>query len=643
MNFRNLAKKYNILQDLLIIIFLSFLWVSSLLWKPGPMGESDDYMLQTISLQYRGDLEVRESDLEKAKVDFPEFADYLDENYHNVGMSSFVDNEGGKLPWYFGTYSACCIPVKIILKVLGLPQIYTFTITNILIYTVALLLVAWHLKLDNMNKFLLLISLMINPVVFYMVWQSAEVTIFSFVVMTLVFWNNKEYKLAALANSIAGTLNSTIMILGIVLICDYLFELCKGQIKDKNILIILKNNAVKIISFGCCFIPCLVPFVYYKINYGVWNLQLDYGFASADNYIGRIKSYLFDLNYGLLPYFTLMLPLFFVLAIIGLINKKYKILLNMVAFIGVISVFSIMKHINCGMSGIARYNVWVAPIMNFAILTNYQNIINRKIGIFLSNLTICISIICTSIIINVYGFTFAKNTSDVRLTPVAKYVLERYPYLYNPLPSTFITRVTHQQGGYEYNEPVFFQNDEGYITKILLDKDTASQIKSCVIGNDESMAYLENKLVCENCEGLHYININYKKYPLVLDPNYVLNNNKHIKNGKIDLSSLKTNGYQSETKIILQNGQIQYGPYISLQKGKYIISIHGDNLNKINYWVSAESGKIHINIVELYRDQNTIQYKFELVRNYDNVEFGTRNDHEEEVYIDSISIDVTQN
>ena len=158
---------------LFIMLWAVYIGMETFKWTPIPMGESDDYMFTTVSLQYCGELMVREETLIHAKTDFPEFSEYLDNCYEKGEQSQVTDDKGGRLPWYFGTYSAMCIPAKILLKHIGFPQIYAYSLTNFIIYLIALLMVAFALKQSFQTRFFLLLLLEINPSLFYIVWQSA--------------------------------------------------------------------------------------------------------------------------------------------------------------------------------------------------------------------------------------------------------------------------------------------------------------------------------------------------------------------------------------------------------------------------------------------------------------------------------------
>lgn len=625
----------------IIIIFTIFMIILALLWNPVPMGETDDYVLSTISLQNRFDLCVRPSDVEQARADFPELYEYLNKSYPE-GLSEYRDNNGGQLAWYFGTYSASCIPIKILLEALECPQVYTYPLTNIFFYVVALLVVLYVWKRDDKKKFLAVLFLAVNPAIFYLVWQSAEVFIFSFIIMALVFWDNKQFKRAAICIGIAGTMNTTTMVLGLIMILDFFIQLMRNSnIKTiKSFILCFINNFWEIVRFGLCFVIGLVPFVYNYVCFGQLHLMVTYGFANQDGYyLGRFLSYLFDLNYGILPYYFPLMLVFFVLSAVGLLKWQRNILKYSLAFICMIAAFSIMYHINCGMSGIARYNVWVAPIMIFGVVINYDTIIINKKIIRMTEVVFGISVCVTFLILEAYGFMFAHKTSDIELTPVAEYIMDKATFLYNPLPSTFVDRVGHIHGGYIYTKPVIYVGENEQVKKILVDNETSTDVLDMVQGDEESIKYLNERLNHVKETGFTYINIDkkHKLYPSAL---MGIEQNIQFENGLLDAYELSW----SEGAELLRSGikipesEMQFGPYIELVRGSYQVIIHGENFSDLEIWVSASNGNTKVEVRELDLEKDNITYKFDLDKKSSRIEFGLKNLSDEDILVKYIEV-----
>ncbi|MCM1081991.1 MAG: hypothetical protein NC428_00795 [Clostridium sp.] len=587
-------------------------------------------MLTTLAIQYRGEMIIRTEDIANSQRDFPEFADYLEKCILAGEQSQIIDETGGRVPWYFGTYSAVCIPFKLLLKLLGQPQIYCYTFANLFFYVLGVIFVAFVWKQKYFKRIILALLLMVNPALFYISWNSAEVFIFSLVVVSLTLWTNKKFKLSALVLAVVGTLNSTIMVLGLIYIIKYLFIDIKEN-GQKNYVVTWWKNKWDILLYASCYIPCLIPFLYYKIKFGVWNLQTAYGFANVqDGYIGRFLAYILDLNLGIMGYFPILLILFVILTINKCYKREFENVLYFLAFFGVIAAFSIMWHINCGMTGIARYLVWTVPIMLFGIV---MMISEKKVYYTV----LLVSVICSAIQINAYGIMFASNTSDIKLTPVAEKVLNKCPSLYWSLPSTFIDRVSHVSGGYNYSLPVIYSDEDSNVRKILLTGEDSSKIFEYICVDDKAERYILNIIEgYEDNKDFHFISIPPRYHVTINADGYLLRN--CIVDSENNINKLITTGKMENNKIFLAHGEFSYGPYISLIKGRYLIEAHGDNLSDVYFQVTSDAGNNIIKIESASVDKNKISYEFEIGARTDNVEFLFRNDRYNSVRLDYIKL-----
>ena len=597
-----------------LILWLIYVAIEMMKWQPVPMGESDDYIFATISLQYQHNLGIDKLDLEYAKRDFPEFAEYLQGCFDRGEQSEIIDEDTGRLPWYFGTYSLACIPIKVFLSLFDLKQILTFQITNYCLY---LLAVFYSLTINgsDFKKLLTAGLIAINPIVFYIAWSSAEVFIFSFVVISIVNWVNRKYYSAALFVSIAGMMNSTIMCLGIFILLDYFYQLYKQEIKGQE-----KVNALgiirKVVIIGVYFVPSIVPFLYYKFKYGVWNLQVSYGFAaSSDDYLGRCLSYIFDWNYGIFPYFFIAFIAFCWSMIRCIQRKNYYALRFIGALFCTICAFSIMWHINCGMSGIARYCAWVSPILLVGLveMLDFENKIRRTITILI------IAIVSQGCIVLSYGTMFASKTSDIKMTPVAKLVIEKIPYAYFELGSSFIDRAAHIPGGYVYEEPVAYCSDKGIVTKILVKRGDESKVIKMLNLDEAEKNYIKEHF--RNNVEQYYITLS-PQMKIKLSPAYYLEMCSLIKDGVIDNNALFTTGQLMDNTFMLNSDEIIYGPYIDILPGEYHITIGGENLDSVDVRLTAESGEIDLGttITSLEKGKNMVDIECEMIETMHNFE-----------------------
>jgi hypothetical protein len=495
------SKNQNSIFNTLSIILIGIFLIGMLCWvcinPTVPMGESDDYMIAAISLEKRLSLRITHEDVLQAAIDYPEH--YNDIKVNEEAGAFFRGKDGGIYPWYFGTYSFLCIPVKKLLKLMHLSQSYAFVISNVIFYVIALLFVFYKLKADRKIVFIVILLLVCNPAVAYLRWPSAEVLLFSFVTMSAISLVNRDHFLSAIFASLAGSLNVTILFFGVCIILDYFLLLQKRE-RSWNIIKICLNNIKNISLLACCFLPAIISLAF---NYSIsGHLVLQMGSSRTEKWFGRFAAYIFDLNFGFLPYFTIPLLLFLVLFIFGIMKRDQLSMIFCASFVSVVLAYARHWHINCGMSGIARYNAWASPLLLIStsvILLTYAGKLKNVLYILLIVSSFLTTKLETSVI----------NSRYTYFTPLAEKVLENFPGLYNPYPYTFISRIMHVDGGYSLpGKPIFFISGNKKVKKILVPRGTANQVMDSLYG--EGAADIGKRLIDierQNKE-FSYININ---------------------------------------------------------------------------------------------------------------------------------------
>ena len=572
LKFRKPSTKFFLSFSILIIAgFSILLFLGAILMPSFPVGESDDYMLSTISLENRFSLFIFPSDIEQAKSDFPEHM-WSWQNY--VLMKT--DYPGILHPHYFGTYSLSCIPMKILLKHLGSSQTHAFSLTNALLYIISLLVVFFKLKLPREKIFWAILLLTCNPALFYIWWPSAEIFIFSLVVISLVYFSNNEHKQAALFVSIASTVQPTVIILGIAFFIDYIFssEIARKNRQTVDILKTIKNIALNILKISFFYIPAILPMIYFSIYFK--NVNPTTGMASFSDYWPRYISYLFDLNFGLLPYFNINLILFFILLIIGLIKLNFKSYIYTIGFFGVIAAYSVASHMNCGMVGIARYNIWVYPIAIIYLVSQYDVIIKSSVIKNIFVFLMVVSAFLTLTVVKAYGIFGAYVIHHTNMTPIAEKVLDTYPELYNPFHTIFISRVNHIDGEYIYDNPVIYKSPDGYVKKVLVTPETVSLLIKMLYGKVNEMKLIQNKIekIQKEKEGFYYINFHENDSILL---NYFWNGPLNFPSTDLRLET--QTGIRSNGNLIIQAlghpGYFVNGPNMELNGGIYKLIVKG--------------------------------------------------------------------
>ncbi len=461
LNLKVIIKAYMILFALIMVIFCSI---------KGPLawGEYDDYTLPAASLLNDHNFSITESDINYYNGLFPERA-VFDANTLKV-LSGYQTRDGnGIITWYFPTYAIISLPLVLTLHWLNLPASYGFMYTNILLVMILVVVVYKYLKASDKKKMAVILLLTINPIIFYIPWLSGEILIFAFLGLMMVSWYNNWYKRAAIFLSIAGTLNATVMTAGFIMILEYLVKWIKNKPSDKTIPAYMKSNFLEIIKYGCCYIIGIVPMIYNYYNTGYINLTASYPSQTIgrESMLQRFRSYFIDLNYGYIPYYGILLILTIILLVFAFRKKQWRYIGIIAAFVCNVLLYSLMVHINCGATGIARYSSWCGLLFVLPAIFYYDAILNKPVLKRVAQAMIGINIAILTVIIYVYGPYAASNTWNKGLDPITKYTLDNYPGIYNPLGSSFYAETNNCIAGYDYKTPVVYADDNGYVRKIL--------------------------------------------------------------------------------------------------------------------------------------------------------------------------------
>lgn len=486
------VKRGDIVIALYLLVYFIVLGIIHYLHGPIIIGEWDDYTMPIASIIYGHHFSIYPQDVENYFKLIPDWAEYR----NSYGISPFYTRNGGQMAFYFPTYAIVCVPVILLLKVMNRPTTYTFILVNLFFLMVALIFIARKLKdLPFWKRFLLILALSINPIIFYISWPSAEVLIYALIVMGITYWYKGNTRKAAILISIAGTMNPTVLAIGIVMILSWFIKLVKNRDKQAGVGAFIKTNLKDAIEYACCYVIGIVPMIYNYYNVGRINLTAQEGsvvpFTTTLRYMW---AYLTDWNFGYLPYFPIVLILSLILLIIAIIKKNTKYITWMLAFFATVFSYSLMIYINCGMSGISRYNAWCSSFLVLGVLLFMEELINIKQVIKVMYSFVLVGIVYLGCIIYVYSPVASLNVPYYSMSPVATFILDNVPSLYNPLPTTFNSRVNNIDGGTDYKTPIVYQTEDGYVTKILASSKDMDELLDTYTSNNGHEEWFKNKV-----------------------------------------------------------------------------------------------------------------------------------------------------
>ena len=475
-----------------ILLFSAFILIICSIHQPAPTGEWDDYFMPTVTLtSSHPHVSVYQDDIERAAHMYPQWANWI---HNNMKFSPFKTKGGGMIPWYFPTYGIVCIPLATLLP--SQISIYSFTFTNFIVFALMLAIVFSKMKkkMKSESTFVLILLITLNPIIFYFNWISAEVFIYSLLASSLSFWYCKEYKKTALLISIAGSMNPVIMLAGIALIVNYFYDKIH-QNQYCGIKNFVLQNFKETFLFGCCFLYSLLPFIYSLKACGrPFVLISGNGKTSFLEMPRYFFAYFFDLNYGFLPYFNAVFICCLILFFVSIFKRQWQFTFWMSIFFCVVFGYCRQAHINCGVSGISRYNIWSVLIALFAF-SFYLNDFAGKYAKTVQKGCVAVTSILSFFIIANFSPILAQKVPYTYFTPIARFFLDNIPSVYNPLFSTFYNRTVHVDDDYHLPTPICYVDNTGAVRKILATKNDSPNLNSKLFSQkDAENNWLKNKI-----------------------------------------------------------------------------------------------------------------------------------------------------
>lgn len=465
-------------------------------------GEGGSYTLTAVSLVHDHNAFISQQDIALAQKWFPDWTQY----YATFDGSHYYTAAGEIIPWYFPTYPALCVPAMVLLRLFAQPMSYAFCLTNLGLVLLLLLIIYKDPRLKLPQKWLLCALFAVSPAIGYFAWPSAEVAQFFFVALSALCWATNRKHRAALCIAVAGTMNPCALAMGLVMIAEYLIKLFRQGPRGGKIKAFF-GRWKEIILYGCCYLPGLVPFVYNYALVGAINLTASYGgewVSLSDMTVFRqLWAYFTDWNFGLLPYFPILLAVGLVLAVVVAFKRDWRYFAMLLAMTAMLLGCSLMANINCGMAGIARYNIMVIPVLIVAVAVKIGGAAKcrwRRMG----TAALAVSAAGTAAVVGLNGWTDVPMGGWTTITPAAQLVVSNAPAWYTPMYSTFVFR-----SNAPVTAPMPLYLDGGdYLRKVVLEPGQGTELLSHANSEDPAeMEWLTDRVEALAQDKRQYINI----------------------------------------------------------------------------------------------------------------------------------------
>jgi hypothetical protein len=465
-------------------------------------GESDDFKIATISVVNHLSTTISNEDIVQFNKEFPEENGSIEK-----GSPSF---NGTRISWYFPTYSIACLPLKVLLSPLNIPLYFAFLFTNLLCYAGMLVFAFFRLNdVSKAKRMAVVLLLAFSPAMEYINALTYEAFLFSAIACSAVQLYKKNFKSAALLGSIAASANIALSGFVFFIIIAYFHSIFKSE-KISGWLKTAFTNMKNILLLGLCCLPVLFQLLYFKILIGKYSPQQD-GFSEFSGILPRFWAYLSDYNFSFFAYYPLLIMLFFLCLAISVLKKEYDKTFFGCGILLSLLIYSVMFHINCGQESMHRYNTHLLGALLVFSLLIIPSLLPGSLKKFVMYGCIVSFVLANGVYLLNTDFSYTK------FFPIPKLILNNMPQAYNPYPYTFISRTQHIDGGYMdlSAEPYFYSDDNHFIRKILVNKNSASQLllmaeNKEIMGNMADIEVLKQKIAglkFNRYKGTDYINL----------------------------------------------------------------------------------------------------------------------------------------
>jgi hypothetical protein len=524
-------KKLEIVFIIIMILSLIVHFVSS--GTKHLKGDGFEYALMSQSFVNHLTPDARLQDIIKLKNNIQQHAsfhidaDQIFSGYENMitqkldyTFGYFKTHDDQFYSFHFWLYPLLNAPSLWLTEQLHVSPIRSFHITNIVIFLITILFLMKNTFLTRKQKYFISAFYLLCGTTYYVSWSHPEIFSGSLLLIGLILLLDKRFLLAASLFALAAQQNPPIgIIAGIALILQFQMSLTLFLKKEITVYQIIRSLGAMMIV-GCILL--LSPIFYYW-HFQTSNLIVKAGGSNLQLISWkRLHSLFFDFNQGIVvaSLFTMI-----VIALLGLLytfksnlrhDRAAKRNLLIACLMIILSILLGIPALsapnwNPGESIFLRYGYWVSmPLGIAAMLFISELSLRRYLLIFIT------FIVGQSWL--VYQHNIIGREDYLNNKPLAIYLYEKYPNLYNPIPNIFFERGEHKEEGIDSQKMYFYVNKESNITKILYRQNYSTAISPCQKKPLNELTHMGNEVTSE--QGWTYFNFKKNACPTHLAPGF---------------------------------------------------------------------------------------------------------------------------
>lgn len=451
--------------------------------KPYPTGDGPEYILTTEAIYNHFTPNITHADLVSFKTSyikknkwedvyktdifqrFDEHLQYPKLKFMDECGGVYTDKKGKNYSYHFFFLSYVNTPARFITAWMGGDPLSSFQFTNAFLVTLTCFILLFLTPFDLWKTLLVTICFVFSSNYWYLGWTHPEV--FTTCMITIGFWlyfQQKRYW-GIFFVTLASLQNQPIAIMLAFLCLDTLIA---NGFNFRNI----RNIFISAVLF-------LWPAIFYYLHFDTTNLIKDAGFLST-KYITftRVFGFYFDLNQGVvlvIPLILLAFLFFWLRQLLRVIRKKEKAtftLLFPLFLIAMTCTVSTMGNWNHGQAIVNRYASWFSGII---IIFCFFQLKHLKP---LSQTVLLLCFTATQAYTILYHQQFNKfDWSQESHRPLAKWVLDHCPSLYNPDPNIFSVRTLRNYDMSESSSPIIYiSQKKDKVQKIMVHRNRVSAL-----------------------------------------------------------------------------------------------------------------------------------------------------------------------
>jgi hypothetical protein len=432
--------------------------VAALVLPPRPHGDAGEYLLTLESFYRHGSPELRPQDVASLRRILQESGRTLDENRV---LSHFHRGRDGRLyDYHFWGYSLVGLPARHLVALLGLDPLRALPLTNAVLFLLALV-AAGGLPWPAGRRLVLGGLLLFSPALAFLLWPHPEVFSFALVSVALCLSLSGWRSLAILAAALASVQNPPLVLLvGLLWLRALAGMVMKGEKATAA-----RGGIRAVLGPSLAALPALGPAAFFQWQFGVFNLSVRPSEAAQSLSLSRALDLIVDPNLGVFLHAPLTLLLALAGALAALAHRRP---LPAVLVFGLLPLLTFActanSNWNNDTSGPSRYVVWMLPILAVAAAAETGGPASRRPA-RVAAWALALAVATQAAAVLVRGGPVAPS-DFLEHSPVARWVLERWPALYSPAPEVFVERTLGHEG--PYTGPVIYRDGSGRCRKAWL-------------------------------------------------------------------------------------------------------------------------------------------------------------------------------